>query len=79
MDFRLETYFPIFLYLLAILASAIGLALKNGASYLFLAPPVYWAIHFGLGYGFWIEAISRLRKLRRQPQRADRNTAETPS
>lgn len=50
-------------YLLAIFTSALWLALTKGSRYFLLAPPVYWAIHFGLGYGFWVEALSKLRKL----------------
>ena len=51
------------LYLGAILFSSAGLAFKKDLRYFLGAPPAYFAIHFGLGYGFWIEVLLRIRNV----------------
>ncbi len=45
------------LYLAAVIGSSAGIALRHGASYLLLAPPIYVAVHLGLGYGFLRELL----------------------
>lgn len=40
------------LFLLAVLATALGIAVNNGIAYLFLTPPIFFMIYLGLGYGF---------------------------
>ncbi|MEW5803020.1 MAG: glycosyltransferase family 2 protein [bacterium] len=40
------------LYIVLILAESTRLSIKNGVRYFFYFPPVFFSIHFGLGWGF---------------------------
>ena len=58
---RYALAFSVGLYALAVVVSALALALRNGASYFFGALAIYPTIHFGLGLGFW-KAVFTPRK-----------------
>lgn len=45
------------LYLAAVVVSSAGIALRHGTTYLWLAPPIYVAVHLGLGFGFLRELV----------------------
>ena len=47
------------LYLLVVLGSSCRIAFKSGFRYLRYLPLIYFAIHFGLGVGFWAGAVRR--------------------
>jgi succinoglycan biosynthesis protein ExoA len=45
------------LYLLATVAASLQLAIRNGLRYFPVLPPIFWTIHWALGWGFLIEAM----------------------
>ncbi len=60
-----HSFFYLFLiavipYILGIGISSIIIAAKHGMKYLFVLPPIYIAIHVGLGWGFLIEMLRHL-------------------
>jgi succinoglycan biosynthesis protein ExoA len=46
------------LYLAAVIISSIGIGLRHGAAFLWLAPPIFVTVHLGLGYGFLKELLT---------------------
>lgn len=52
------------LYALVVMVSATGVAIRQGVVYLVLLPPVFLAIHIGLGYGFLLELVTGKTKPR---------------
>lgn len=43
------------LYLIATLGTSLFIALKNSVTYFFVLPPIFWTIHWALGWGFLSE------------------------
>ena len=56
---RTALLFILALYLDLVVVASVQLARKHSARYLWQAPPVYMAIHFGLGWGMLRELVSR--------------------
>ena len=52
------------LYVLGNLAASLLVSAKHGLGYLFVLPPIYFCIHFGLAYGFIREAVRTIFKSR---------------
>ena len=46
------------LYLAAVLVSSLGIALRHGAVFIWLAPPIFVTVHLGLGWGFLRELFT---------------------
>ena len=46
------------IYVLAVLLSATTIAIRSGIKYLFLTPPIFLAVHLGLGFGFLLELLT---------------------
>jgi len=57
------------LYALAVIASATVVAARQGIAYLFLVPPIFLAIHLGLGCGFLLELITGKKIPKKQKNR----------
>ena len=55
------------LYLVVVLGSSIHLARRQGRVFLWQAPPIYLAIHLGLGWGMLLEMLSQARTKLREP------------
>ena len=56
-------------YLAAVLVSSAAISGRHGVAHIVLAPPIYVAIHLGLGYGFMKEfLIGRRDRPRENPQ-----------
>lgn len=47
-------------YIIGVGLSSVIIAFKHGIEYLFVLPPIYLAIHIGLGWGFCVELIRYL-------------------
>jgi len=47
------------LYALIIIAESLRISARNGWKYLRYLPMIFFAIHFGLGWGFWGQALER--------------------
>lgn len=73
------------LYLVVTMGFAVRLSLRYGWHYLFISPAVYGCIHWGLGIGFWREALfgrklsSRASEVRRfERPHSQRNNDQEP-
>ncbi|QEM68667.1 glycosyltransferase family 2 protein [Geobacter sp. FeAm09] len=49
------------IYLLIIMVESLRIAARNGWRYFAYLPPIFFAVHFGLGWGFLRQAVSRER------------------
>ena len=49
-------------YAAVVIASSVWLGIRNGWRHLFTAPVVYPVVHFGLGFGFLVEAVQPARR-----------------
>ena len=57
------------LYLAAVLVSSLGIALRHGAVFIWLAPPIFVTVHLGLGWGFLRELFTgRKRDAKEMPE-----------
>jgi len=67
------------IYAVLVLAESLRLAIKNGWEYLSALPMVFFTIHFGLGYGFVVEALKNVLSWGERPSRSREETAVAES